>query len=64
MTNCDYSSIVSRTFGVTCDVAMQAIIDQMNAWTGPDGCADGGEKCLYEVSRAGRSVCMRWVGWK
>merc|ERR1719402_652161 len=20
----------------------------MNAWTGPDGCANGGEKCLYE----------------
>ncbi|KAF0314464.1 hypothetical protein FJT64_015044 [Amphibalanus amphitrite] len=37
------------TFGVTCEEAKQAIIDQMNAWTGPEGCADGGEKCLYEV---------------
>ena len=35
---------------MTCDVAMQAIIDQMNAWSGPDGCANGGEKCLYEYT--------------
>merc|ERR1712071_129285 len=36
------------TFGVSCEEAMQAIIDQMGAMSGPDGCADGGEKCLYE----------------
>jgi len=36
------------TFGMSCDDAMKAMVDQMNAWTGADGCADGGEKCWYE----------------
>ena len=40
---------VLRMFGMSCDDVMKAMVDQMNACTGPDGCADGGEKCWYEV---------------
>ncbi|XP_037090216.1 uncharacterized protein LOC119110480 [Pollicipes pollicipes] len=38
------------TFGQSCADAMGAIVDQMKAWAGPDGCANGGEKCLYEYT--------------
>jgi len=33
---------------MSCKDSMMKLVDQMNAWTGPDGCANGGEKCLYE----------------
>ncbi|XP_037076523.1 uncharacterized protein LOC119097583 isoform X2 [Pollicipes pollicipes] len=44
------------TFGKPCPDVMSTIVDQMNAWAGPDGCVGGGEKCLYEVTSAAGNV--------
>lgn len=38
-----------RTFPSTsCDDVKTKINDQVTAWSGPSGCDNGGEKCLYE----------------
>ncbi|XP_043240564.1 uncharacterized protein LOC122391069 isoform X1 [Amphibalanus amphitrite] len=45
------------TFGKPCQEVMTSIVDQMRAWEGEDGCAAGGEKCLYQlISASGDTV--------
>ncbi|XP_048756014.1 uncharacterized protein LOC125666773 [Ostrea edulis] len=38
---------VDWTFGTSCDDVKTKIKAQIAAWTSADGCASGGEKCLY-----------------
>ncbi|XP_062616504.1 uncharacterized protein LOC134278200 [Saccostrea cucullata] len=38
---------VDWTFGTSCDDVKAKIKSQIAAWTSADGCASGGEKCLY-----------------
>jgi len=37
---------------------MGSIVSQMQAWEGPDGCASGGERCLYQLERASGNTVM------
>ncbi|XP_013410736.1 uncharacterized protein LOC106173937 [Lingula anatina] len=37
------------TFGEGCADVNKALVDQINKWKGPDGCKNGGEKCLYAL---------------
>lgn len=40
------------TFGKPCPEVMSTMVEQMRAWEGEDGCAGGGQKCLYQVVSA------------
>jgi len=46
------------TFGKPCPEVMGSIVSQMQAWEGPDGCASGGERCLYQLERASGNTVM------
>ncbi|KAJ8396136.1 hypothetical protein AAFF_G00022090 [Aldrovandia affinis] len=35
--------------GASCEDVSTALVNQIKSWTGIDGCATGGEKCLYEL---------------
>ncbi|XP_046556940.1 uncharacterized protein LOC124266180 [Haliotis rubra] len=40
---------VDWTFSLSCTDVQDKLVGQIGRWTGPDGCADGGEKCLYKL---------------
>ncbi|ESO97070.1 hypothetical protein LOTGIDRAFT_143540 [Lottia gigantea] len=37
-------------FGMECDAVMTKLVNQIKAMGGKSGCANGGEKCLYELT--------------
>lgn len=41
--------VFSREFGISCQNVSDRLVAQIKKWNGPDGCANGGEKCLYTV---------------
>ena len=48
---------VYRNFGESCSAVQDAMVSQIKKWNGPDGCKNGGEKCLYAVCI--RCTCCR-----
>ncbi|KAL3831473.1 hypothetical protein ACJMK2_023217 [Sinanodonta woodiana] len=37
-------------FGIPCSDVKQKIVNQFEAWKGPENCKSGGEKCLYTLT--------------
>ncbi|XP_046549551.1 uncharacterized protein LOC124259459 [Haliotis rubra] len=37
------------TSSLKCTNVLDKLVGQIGQWTGPDGCANGGEKCLYKL---------------
>ena len=36
-------------FGISCQNVSTALVSQIKKWNGEEGCASGGEKCLYDL---------------
>lgn len=40
---------IDWTWAINCTVIKDAIVKQINIWSTPNNCKDGGEKCLYKL---------------
>ncbi|XP_067648783.1 uncharacterized protein [Haliotis asinina] len=40
---------INWTFSLSCTNVQDKLVDQIGVWSGPTGCANGGEKCLYKL---------------
>ncbi|XP_067934303.1 uncharacterized protein [Watersipora subatra] len=40
---------IEWNFGESCSAVQSALVSQIKKWNGTEGCASGGEKCLYSL---------------